>query len=245
MKIPCICLKFLPFLLAVALSAFVMSTGCVQNSQIMKTANGEQTPRMTTVQTTIPATPPPAQTATKATTGMIQYTSTRYGFSIDYPADWQGATIDTPNTPPVPGIRVVEFYSPSIERCNSERTKCVFVRSEVSVDVDSDPGTDEVADYFVRDTARITSGQGIAITKRNALFKLSGVKAYRLDYNSHSDKEDINVLRAYTIISNRAYIIHYHAHFPKTGEEDQFVKYYNTVMDMFTSFKASGTNITI
>jgi len=75
------------------------------------------------------------------------------------------------------------------------------------------------------------------------MFKLSGDKAYRLDYNLRSEKEDIKVLSAYTIQNGNGYIITYHAHAPERNERiNQFEQYYNDVMTMFSSFKANAGN---
>jgi hypothetical protein len=77
--------------------------------------------------------------------------------------------------------------------------------------------------------------------------QISGEKAYRLDYNFRSDTEDINVLSAYTILNDKAYIVTFHAHAPVRSETiNQFEQYYNDVMHIFDSFTVTeGTYKTI
>jgi len=138
---------------------------------------------------------------------------------------------------------VVEFYSPSFLRCNTEKSDCVNVRSEVKIEVETNPVSTELETFFVKEVARMSSTSGFEITKRDSMFKLSGAKAYRLDFTSHSDSQEINVLSAYTIQNDKGYIITYHAHTPERDEKNnQFEQYYNDVMTMFSSFKVDAGN---
>ena len=176
----------------------------------------------------------------------LTYSNSTYGFSIDYPSDWtvNDAPVQNysdPAEPPgfEPKIDVVEFYSPSITRCT--HGDCVLVQAEMHVEVDPTPSTTDLSDYYVKDVAAISQGLSIDITGHNALYKLSGQNAYRLDYRTGSDTSTINVQRAYTIIGGKAYVITFHAHAPYSGEVDQFQEYYNAAQDMFKSFKSSST----
>lgn len=237
-----------------------ISPGCVQTDSGSPVQNATQTiiPATPVVTATIPETTatPYAETALNETQNQTtpaptptpeytKYTSENYGFSIDYPSDWEENPTNQLLTDFSSVYRDVEFYSPTISRCNTEKTECVNVRAEVSVDVDTAPGTKELDTYYVKDVARLTGEYGIEITKKDSLFKLAGVKAYRLDYHQKDDVEDINVLRAYTLIGGNVYIITYHAHAPKSGEINQFEQYYNNAMAMFKSFSAKGAVKTI
>jgi hypothetical protein len=177
-------------------------------------------------------------------TSFNQYSNSKYGFSIDYPSDWQKNDLGT-QEPDISLTRydVVEFYSPSILRCNTEKNDCVNVRAEVKVEVDTNPAYKDLDTFFIKDVARITSEGGVEITKRDAMFKLMGDKAYRLDYLSKLSTGNVNVLSAYTIKDGKAYIITYHAHSPARDEKiNQFEQYYNDVMSMFSSFNANVGN---
>jgi hypothetical protein len=186
---------------------------------------------ITTISTTVPAeTPSPYNT----------YTSSRFGFSMNYPRDWEVNERNQLKTPSLTRYNVVEFYSPSIDRCDTDRANCVKVRAVVTAEVETAPGTKELADYFVPETARILSENGAQITKRDAMYKLSGVKAYRLDYENEINSYDQNLISAYTLINNNAYILTYRAYAPIRGETDLFKEYYNNADDMFTSFNAHG-----
>jgi len=185
---------------------------------------------------------------TTAPTIFKKYSNSPYGFSIDYPGDWEvnEVNLQEPDIS-LTRVNVVEFYSPSFLRCNTEKTECVNVRAEVKIEADPHPSSTDLDTFFVKDVARITSGSSIEITKRDAMFKLVGDKAYRLDYTSDSDGEEINALSAYTIKNGVAYVITYHAHAPARAETtNQFEQYYNDVMTMFSSFNTtSGTWKTI
>ena len=199
----------------------------------------------TTIQTTIvptTATPSVATTETTAATTFKTYSTSKYDFNIDYPSEWQvnEVNIQEPNIS-LTRYDVVEFYSPTFLRCNTDKSDCVNVRAKVTIEADTHPSSTDLDTFFVKDVARITSSNSIEITKRDAMFKLVGEKAYRLDYKSDTDTEDINALSAYTIQNGNAYVITYSAHAPERLEQNnQFEQYYNDVMSMFSSFNVSG-----
>jgi hypothetical protein len=172
------------------------------------------------------------------------YSNSRFGFSIDYPGDWEKNELNEPEPEiSLTRYKVVEFYSPSFVRCDTEKNKCVNVRSEVTIEVDTNPVSTELDTFFVKEVARVSTERNVEITKRNAMFKLSDNRAYRFDYNSQSDIEDINVLSALTIINGTGYIITFHAHVPERNEKiNQFEQYYNDIITMFSSFKATTGN---
>jgi hypothetical protein len=238
---------FLSALFLTHVVVILLVTGCIQPTTFSKTSTSVSTAPTTLITTAAPPVLTASPVPTPATS-FNQYSNSKYGFSIDYPSDWQKNEIDKPE-PEISLHRysVVEFYSPSFVRCNSEGKDCVNVRSEVKIEVDTDPVSTELETFFVKDVARITSGGNVEITMRNAMFKLSGAKAYRLDYNFRSDPEDIKVLSAYTILNGKGYIITFHAHAPVRSEKiNQYMQYYNDVMHMFESFKTTaGNNKTI
>jgi hypothetical protein len=229
---------FLSALFLTHVVVILLVTGCIQPTTFSKTSTSVSTAPTTLITTAAPPVLTASPVPTPATS-FNQYSNSKYGFSIDYPSDWQKNEIDKPE-PEISLHRysVVEFYSPSFVRCNSEGKDCVNVRSEVKIEVDTDPVSTELETFFVKDVARITSGGNVEITMRNAMFKLSGAKAYRLDYNFRSDPEDIKVLSAYTILNGKGYIITFHAHAPVRSEKiNQYMQYYNDVMHMFEFLK--------
>ncbi|MFA4848560.1 MAG: PsbP-related protein [Methanoregula sp.] len=247
-------MKYLLFVLV--LVAVFMTAGCTSLPPSDKSVSPATTVPTSAIpatsSSTIAATPIPVIITTSAvtpvpTTGTSfnQYSNSKYGFSIDYPRDWQKNDLDKQETNiSLTRYNVVEFYSPSFIRCNTEKNDCVNVRAEVKVEVDTQPAYKDLDTFFIKDVARITSGSGVEITKRDAMFKLMGDKAYRLDYLSKPSTGEVNTLSAYTIKDGKAYIITYHAHSPERNEtNNQFEQYYNDVMSMFSSFNANMGNI--
>lgn len=237
---------FLPVVIVVI--STILAAGCTFPPGIVPGAGNAPTTAATMVptalQTTAPITPDTtvatlAATTTPEGTQFLKYTNTEYGFSMDYPGDWQAAGIGYDNDLSDPGVRVVEFYSPSVLRCNTD-SQCVNVRATVSVDVDTAPFTDELEEYYVKDVARITTASGVDITRKQAKITISGVKGYSFDYAGKDKYGGINVMRAYTIVGEHAYIVTFLAHAPKNNEEDMFDKYYNDIQHMLKSFSATG-----
>jgi len=255
MRFPFICLKNLTILLIISLCAVVMIAGCVQQNRTSSNPSpvitSVSTPADTSlIVTTSPNTPVSVQVVTVTSQQALMYktySNPAYGFSIKYPSNWDvnelAPVITGQKSTQVPSgfgprFDVVEFYSPLSTSC----TQNGCIRSEVHVEVDPTPFTKNLDDYYVKDVAWISTNNPIEITKHEAKFSLSGQKAYRLDYRLQSSTgsiiDQLNVQRAYVIIGGKAYIITFHAHGLDTGDESQFVKYYNTAQDMFTSFNA-------
>jgi hypothetical protein len=175
-------------------------------------------------------------TTIDATPVFNQYTNYDYGFSIDYPSDWQSNELNTQDPYYLERYTIVEFYSPLFVRCNTDKSDCVRVRSEMKIEVDTTPGA-ELDTFFVNDVVRITTGDLVEITKRDSTFKISGNVAYRLDYVIQGDTGDIRTIRVYTIQDDTIYIITFHAHSPvRTEKIDQYEIYYDDAMTMFNSF---------
>ena len=187
-----------------------------------------------------------------STAGYLKYTNNTYNFAIDYPSDWTLAemntsllkTINATRPKGEPGITVVEFYSPSIIRCDlSDKDDCVRVRSEVRVDVDKNTNTSlTFEDYYLRDVVRLMNAYPIQITRKDSVIYVGGHKAYSFEYHTGESQgtEGISVIRVYTMSGDKIYIITCHSHDPKSDEEDQFVKYSNVFQHMIRSFTYAG-----
>ncbi|HXX55933.1 MAG TPA: hypothetical protein VEI81_07540 [Methanoregula sp.] len=267
-------------LLMVLLSVILLTAGCTDIANSINPFADQTTPVPTTEQPvvteTIPAipaeTPPlvsanateePAvtaettasvagtqTTAPSASRTYLTYTNASYGFSINYPSDWQveEGPVETGQDPGVPSgysyvTDVVEFYSPAIARCN--HGSCVDVRAELHVEVDNAPPTTDIDQYYIHDVAAISQNYPIDITGHAAVFKLSGQNAYILSYKLDQDPIDIKVTRAYTIADGKAFILTYHTHVPYSGEVDQGVIYSNVIDTMLRSFQIASPNKTL
>jgi len=243
----------------------------VTNKSTVSSPAVSATPTKTLVSPTVSAKAPSAPTpgaTSKAVAVQTQNTSAKAGipanssaivfkkytnganlFSLDYPADWTVAEINATLLKTItraknePGTPVVEFYSPSITRCDQlNKDDCVFVRSEVRIDVDPNRKTKSVEDYYLNDMVRLTAEYPIQMTRKDAQIYIGGRKAYSLEYHTGESQatDGISVIKVYVVIGERAYIITCHSHDPKLGEEDQFVKYSDEYQHMIKSFTYAG-----
>jgi hypothetical protein len=214
-------------------------------------ATTEQTPDPNATQTTptitLNATPIVTPNATAASvpaaaTAFLKYSNTSYGFTMDYPADWQviERPVETGQDVGVPRgyhdkVDVVEFYSPGIDRCHDG--ECVNVQAEVHVEVDTAPPTAKLDDYYTNDVAAIQKNYVIEISSHTSMFKVGDLSAYPLDYTAKKDLINIQAERAYVGVGGKVFVFTFHAHAPYSGEEDQYAKYSGTVYKMFKTFK--------
>jgi hypothetical protein len=229
---------FLSALFLTYLVVTLLGSGCIQPAN----ASSKSLSPVDTAPPTIVTTPDTTD-ATLASP-FYQYSNYEYGFSIDYPAEWQSNELNTQNPYYLERYDIVEFYSPIFKRCNTDKSDCVKVRSEVKVEVDTTPWLNST--FFVNDVVRITTEDLVEITRRDATFKISGDVAYRLDYVTKADTGDIKTIRIYTIQNDKIFIITFHAHSPvRTENIDQYQLYYNDAMTMFASFKMNEDNLKI
>lgn len=227
----------------VIIAIFIMgalSMGCTSASSSTTSVTPVETPTITLTPTYQETVVTPAATTSPWKT----YQNSKYGFSMDYPSDWEVSeekpTIGAPDG--LAGkIEVVNFFTPSITRCDSEKLHCVIVRGEVAVGVDSTPGTKEVAEYYVKDVAKISTDNNIEISKNMAFFKMANQNAERLHYTLDNEEYQIKDIRAYTILNNKAYVVNFHTHIPKSGEVDMMEEYLDTFLSMLKSFNETST----
>jgi len=225
---------FLSALFLTYIVVTVLGAGCIQPANASSRSSSPADADPTTI-VTLYATPDLSdETLVPA---FNQYSNYQYGFCIDYPSDWQPNELNAQDPYFLERYDIVEFYSPLFVRCNTDKSDCVRVRSELKVEVDTTPGS-ELDTFFVNDVVRITTGDLVEITKRDSTFKIAGNVAYRLDYVIKGDTGDIKTIRVYTIQDDNIYIITFHAHSPvRTEKIDQYELYYNDAMTMFNSFK--------
>jgi hypothetical protein len=72
---------------------------------------------------------------------------------------------------------------------------------------------------------------------------IKGRKAYSFEYHEGASQEStgLTVIKVYTVIGERIFIITCHSHDPKSGEVNQYEQYYNDFQHMIKSFTYSGT----
>jgi PsbP-like protein len=216
------------------------------------------TPTVTPTSTKTPANASAAAPAGSAKTNVsahpsapryLSYANTSYTFSIDYPANWTMAemnpallkTVNATRLRSETGIRVVEFYSPSITRCDDTVPgNCVLIRTRVSVDVASFPQNMTFDEYFVNQTLAMTLDNSVGMRRASPVVTLNNTKAYSLEYNAGYGLNQVYVTKVFGLFNDKVYIITYRANFPKTGEENQFEKYYNDFQHMLKSFEYTG-----
>ena len=256
-------------ILIIALSAVVLAAACTQpQGPVPVAATPSPAPGMPTPAAVV-ETPAPTDTVTPSGTTVIPnpqpvptvnvspevttpisyltYTNSSYGFSIDYPSDWEVVPSPAENgqDPGVPRgfsskTDVVEFYSPAISRCT--HGECVDVRAEMHVEVDLSPPEKDLDQYYIKDVAVITKNYPLEITAHNSMIRISDHNAFTLDYHAKIDLIDIRAERVYSMIGGKAYVLTYHAHTPYSGEPDLFEKYSNVEPDMLRSFHVTVAN---
>jgi hypothetical protein len=259
--------KFLVLSLLLVLIAATLGAGCTSLDTMIfppaptptpePTATPAPVPTVTEIITTIPEpTTDPNETiaaVSVAPTGvpvtmlasaapeLLTYKNDTYGFSIDYPPDWQvfEAPVETGQDLGVPRgysnkVDVVEFYSPGVARCH--HGDCVNVQAEMHVEVDPSPPTTALDDYYLKDVTALQRNYPLADT-HNTMLRIANASAYRLDYTQNRDLINIHVERVYVEVGGKVFVFTFHAHAPYSGEEDQYAKYSGTVETMFKSFK--------
>jgi hypothetical protein len=189
--------------------------------------------------------------ATSNATRYRTYTNESYTFSIDYPANWTVAemspallkTINATRPKSETGIRVVDFYSPSITRCDpSDSGDCAYIRTRVSVDVANLPANMTFDEYFVNRTVAMTDDSSVGMRRSSPVITLNNTKAYSLEYNSgYEGGDQAYVTRVFGLFSGKVYMITYRSSFPKLDEENQFEKYSGDFQHMLKSFAYTGS----
>ena len=202
--------------------------------------------------TAVPESTPPVPENTTTVTPVstprvfLTYTNSTYGFSMDYPSDWQvlEAPVETGQDPGVPQgysgkVDVVEFYSPGIIRCH--RSECVNVQAEMHVEVDPAPPTSDLDEYYLHDIAAIQRNYPIDVSTHNSMFHIENLSAYEFDYQLKKDLINIHAERVYTGVTGKVFVFTFHAHAPYSGEEDQYAEYSGVADTMFKSFRPTTT----
>ena len=181
-----------------------LSAGCSTTGGNVQ-ATPAMTPPVTTVLPTPTTAPPVVTTAIPATTTLPSYevyTDPTYPLTMDYPGGWSYTQ---------PGNFSLKDYG------RTTRTLALFspVNSTqvtyrlFSVDVDPAPGS-SLEDYFNHATVALgETYDPLTVTRHDAMYQVSGYRAYRLDFTKPDNTNEIVV---FTITpDNVGYIFTYNA----------------------------------
>jgi hypothetical protein len=154
----------------------------------------EQVTVTPTVEVTTPAPVDPLET----------YTSPKYGFSLRYPRNW---TVNEA----VAGRTVLTLTAPVETACDSETSQCYKYAATFTVEIDQNPSTTGLEDYFNRAVSKLQLEYSITTTTRSASALLSNTRAYQIEYYTHDKRGNAvrSFLQYYAIIDGKGYIISY------------------------------------
>jgi PsbP-like protein len=202
--------------------------------------------------TTAAASPAKSSPAVSTTPRYLSYTNTSYSFSIDYPSNWTKvemtpALLKATNASRMKsesGLQVVDFFSPAIVRCdNIDSDNCVYVRTQVSVDVEKFPENTTIDDYFNQKTLAMLNDDSVGTRRASPITTLDNAKAYSIEYNAGYDLNRVYVTKVFGLFGGEIYTITYRANFPKSGEVNQFEEYSGDFQHMIKSFNYTGSLI--
>jgi hypothetical protein len=184
--------------------------GTVRTPATSGVATGVATPTITTaVPTPTPSptptpTPTPIPTPTTDPNAWKDYSNSNYRFSLQYPPTW---TL-TEKKGPYP---VIEIQAPPQDYCDSKTAECYRLITRVTVDVDTNPFTTDLEDYFNEAVSTLQKDYSITATSKSAPTILSDMKAYRIEYSTRDERGNkVNsVLQYYSVIDGKVYIVSY------------------------------------
>jgi hypothetical protein len=132
------------------------------------------------------------------------YTSAKYGFSLRYPRSWF-------INEAVAGRTVLTLGAPVETMCDSDTNQCYKYVANFTVEVDPNPSTLVIEDYFTNAVARLQRDYSITTTTRSATAMLSNARAYQIEYFTHDKRGNPvrSFMQYYTIIDGKGYIISY------------------------------------
>jgi hypothetical protein len=168
-------------------------------------------------------TPEPTLTVTVAATPLpvvdpgkwMTYKNDPFRFSLEYPPDWVVTRSAGSQSRPA-----VTFTAPGEEeRCSDETTECYKYIAVLSVDIDTNPYTVVLEDYFNQYVSDLQHNYGITATSKSAPTTLSGSKAYSIEYYSRDGRGNPtkNYLQYFVILDKKVYILTYSGTY-STGE---------------------------
>ena len=106
---------------------------------------------------------------------------------------------------------MIEIEAPPQDFCDSKTSECYRLITRVTVDVDTNPYTLALEDYFNEAIATLQRDYSITAVSKSAPTTLSDVKAYRIEYYTRDERGNkVNsVLQYYAVIDGKVYILSY------------------------------------
>jgi hypothetical protein len=181
--------------------------GSVRTQEVTR-ATETVTPEVTTPTPTPSPTPTPTPTPIPTPTpdpnAWKDYSNSNYRFSLQYPPTW---TL-TEKGGPYP---VIEIEAPPQDYCDSKSAECYRLITRVTVDVDTNPFTTDLEDYFNEAVSTLQKDYSITATSKSAPTILSDMKAYGIEYSTRDERGNkVNsVLQYYSVIDGKVYIVSY------------------------------------
>ena len=135
---------------------------------------------------------------------LVTYTSAKYNFSLRYPKNW---TVNEA----VAGRTVLTLTAPVETACDSETSQCYKYIATFTVEVDQNPSTNVLEDYFNKAVSKLQLEYSITTTTNSATAQLSNTKAYQIEYYTHDKRGNPvrSFLQYYAVIDGKGYIISY------------------------------------
>ena len=167
---------------------------------------------------TVPVTVAETAEPTPPSDGWTTYTSTKYKFSLRYPLTWEI------NEQPAGSPATLLILTAPIETdCDTTQAQCFKYIATMNIEIDQDPGTTVLEDYFNHAIAALQKDYGITSTSRSATTYLSGNRAYQIEFYTRDERgnSDRSYMQYYSIIDKKGYIISY------TGPYDTWENVYS------------------
>jgi hypothetical protein len=154
----------------------------------------------------IPYVTPGTVVPTPTPDGWTTYTSNKYAFSVRYPTTWDLNDRSTGS----PG-RVLVLTAPPETECNSISAQCFKYIASMTFEIDRNPDTLSLEEYFNRAVASLQKDYAITSTSRSASCILSGNRAYQIEFYTRDERgnPDRSYMQYYTLIDKKGYIISY------------------------------------
>jgi hypothetical protein len=153
-------------------------------------------------------------TPTPTPDGWTTYTSNKYGFSVRYPTTWDLNDRSTGS----PG-RLLVLTAPHETECDPISAQCFKYIASMTIEIDRDPETLLLEDYFNSAVAALQRDYAITSTSKSASCILSGNRAYQIEFYTRDERgnPDRSYMQYYVLIDKKGYIISYTGPF-STGE---------------------------
>lgn len=159
----------------------------------------EETPETTPEQTPEPTPDPGIIT-------LVNYSSARFPFSLQYPSNWNISEKDTGSPQ-----GALLLTAPAEKECPRGDTQCYLYTASMVIEVVPEPGTPNPEDYFTASIAALQAKYTITSTTKSAPCYLSGTRAYQIEFYTRDERgnPEKSYMQYYGIFDGRAYILSY------------------------------------